>query len=688
MNQGVTTGSEISLASLSTSTPFIHFLVTTIMQIENLYYVTTPLMAIKEKLIIKDHFLLDGASPLPHPQKFPDDWSPYYDQMEFELADFLFTHAEMPIWITLMLELDLYNIIDNICIGDVKWENFSVHYSGDQDNDAAPWMSDMYDVCPGFTDQIDYILYQKYNTTNDQRCWQDFMSRDWAWEGIIQDDPTTARAMLVPIILGSNKTMVSVATGQTDYYLLYLSIENLFHSSLTCILFSLCPVMKVSEVVLCGDNYYQHVIYKLAAYIADYEEQVLLSCIHTDTVIEEFELHKLWDKYGIVGDLVPFTNNFPCADIHQMLSLDILHQLIKGRFKDHLMDWVEKYLIHIHGQVKAEKILDDIDWQIAAVAPFTGLQHFPQGQHFKQWTINDSKGLMKVYIAAIEGHVPKDVDVLQHCHHFQEVFQNASVVNSFSLPQQHLMKHYHYLICQFGVPNGLYSSITKSKNMHTNCFQALGQMILINQRLDKLTAHGMLNGMCVSHVLEALGQCTDIEEGGYNALDMELSTASCEEDMGETVDTSMRIDAHDVAGLASELNLPQFLNILHCFFHLQLNPTDGCDPEDHLLDECSFHDGKLHVFNSACSTFFTPSDLNEIHGMYHKHIHSCPMWRDEGPHLDCAFVVTDPQAQGMHGLDVACVLCFFSSKYLEKEYLHYWDGPDEATGMWIVCPGY
>ena len=32
--------------------------------------------------------------------------------------------------------------------------------------------------------------------------------------------------MLVPIILGSDKTTVSVATGQNEYYPLYLSIGN------------------------------------------------------------------------------------------------------------------------------------------------------------------------------------------------------------------------------------------------------------------------------------------------------------------------------------------------------------------------------------------------------------------------------------------------------------------------------
>ena len=32
--------------------------------------------------------------------------------------------------------------------------------------------------------------------------------------------------MFVPIILGSDKTTVSVATGQNDYHPLYLSIGN------------------------------------------------------------------------------------------------------------------------------------------------------------------------------------------------------------------------------------------------------------------------------------------------------------------------------------------------------------------------------------------------------------------------------------------------------------------------------
>ncbi|KIN92674.1 hypothetical protein M404DRAFT_172840 [Pisolithus tinctorius Marx 270] len=269
---------------------------------------------------------------------------------------------------------------------------------------------------------------------------------------------------------------------------------------------------------------------------------------HTELIIRELDPQTLWEGYGIDGDIVPFTSGFPHVDIQRMLSPDILHQLIKGGFKDHLVDWVERYLIHIHGKGAAEKILDDIDRRIAAVTPFTGLRRFPQGRHFKQWTGDDSKGLMKVYIAAIEGYVPEDVihtfraflefcylvcrnviteptltaieDALTHFHLYREVFRNAQVITTFSLPWQHAMKHYPYLIHQFGAPNGLCSSITESKHIkavkrpyrHTNRFQALGQMLVINQRLDKFAAvcadfekRGMLRGTCLSHVLGTLG---------------------------------------------------------------------------------------------------------------------------------------------------------------------------------------
>jgi len=81
------------------------------------------------------------------------------------------------------------------------------------------------------------------------------------------------------------------------------------------------------------------------------------------------------------------------------------------------------------------------------------------------------------------------------------------------------MIHYHHLIQEFSAPNGLCSSITKSKHIkavkkpwrHSNCFQPLGQMLIINQCLNKLAAMrvdfescGMLKGLVLSASAQAL----------------------------------------------------------------------------------------------------------------------------------------------------------------------------------------
>ena len=57
----------------------------------------------------------------------------------------------------------------------------------------------------------------------------------------------------------------------------------------------------------------------------------------------------------------PFTHDFPQADIYEILTPDLLHQVIKETFKDHLVTWVSKYLALEHGETKTNEILDDID---------------------------------------------------------------------------------------------------------------------------------------------------------------------------------------------------------------------------------------------------------------------------------------------------------------------------------------
>ena len=112
-------------------------------------------------------------------------------------------------------------------------------------------------------------------------------------------------------------------------------------------------------------------------------------------------------------------------------------------------------------------------------------------------------------------------DALMQFHEYRKVFITTGVRSHFLLPRQHSMVHYHSLIRQFGAPNGLCSSITESKHIRavkepwrrSNRNEALGQMLVTNQRLDQLVAartdfanRGMLNGTCLSEILQALGE--------------------------------------------------------------------------------------------------------------------------------------------------------------------------------------
>jgi len=117
-------------------------------------------------------------------------------------------------------------------------------------------------------------------------------------------------------------------------------------------------------------------------------------------------------------------------------------------------------------------------------------------------------------------------DALNRFHHYRTIFQECGVRSDFNLPRQHSMIHYLQLIRAFGAPNGLCSSITESKHIkaikepwrRSNRFDALSQMLLTNQRLDKLAAsrvdfnsRGMLNGTCLFDVLRKLSELSVAE---------------------------------------------------------------------------------------------------------------------------------------------------------------------------------
>ncbi|KAG1725159.1 uncharacterized protein EDB91DRAFT_1239889 [Suillus paluster] len=681
---------------------------------------------------------------------------------------------------------DVYATIDAIRAGDVPWQCFSVSLQHDLDSDMPRWQQTDYQVWyrdpdaiiqamlanPDFDEQFDYTPYVHYDQSG-KRCWKDFMSGNYAWrkaDTIYENDPSTEGSMYVGVILGSDKTMVSIATGHVEYHPLYLSIGNphncvrrahrnavtpigflaipkadrkydndvqfrtfkcqLYHSSLAAILKSLEGPMTKPIVRRCPDGHFRRVIYDLAAFIADYPEQVMLAGIvqnwcakctalpedlngstaerrtqeYTNALVETFNSDALWDQYGIDDDIVPFTNDFPHADIHEMLSPDLLHQVIKGCFKDHLVTWTGEYLKEVHGEARANEIIDDIDHQIAATPAFPGLRRFPEGRRFKQWTGDDSKALMKVYIPAIVEYVPPQLvaclsaflnfcylvrrselgedslaEIKQALHHFheaREIFRDSGVrPKGFTLPHQHSMVHYICLIQEFGAPNGLCSSITESHHItavkkpwrRSNQYDALGQMLLTNQRLDKLMA-------------------------AYVDFGIENGAPDIERVQGSVVlaRSPQRGYPRTLKTLAAHLQQPNLPLLAREFLSSQLNPGAA------LIDwnDLPRIDGPIAVFHSAVATFSASSDVSGTHGMHWELICCTPLWRRKHPHHDCVFVVEDQEKAGMRGMIIGRVKLFFSFAFkgvtypcaLIDRFSRMGRGPDSITGMWKVKP--
>ncbi|KAH9039488.1 hypothetical protein EDB83DRAFT_2507662 [Lactarius deliciosus] len=472
--------------------------------------------------------------------------------------------------------------------------------------------------------------------------------------------------------------------------------HQLYHSCLELVFMPLKPYMTKPRVMRCPDGHFRRTIFGLGPYIADYPEQVWLAGIvstwcpkcdavptdldgpgshqrshkKTDLLIKTFKPSILWDDFGVRHNIVPFTHSFPRADIHELLAPDLLHQLIKGVFKDHLVEWVLEYLHLTHREKVALETIEDIDRRISAVAPFPGLRRFADGRDFKQWMGDDSKALMKVFLAAIAGYVPSamvrcvaafmDACYIAHCvemfHELHAIFIEAGVRATLSLPRQHALKHFYHSIHLFGSPNGLCSSITESKHIRA----ALTQMLTTLQRMDKmLTLHrclgdsGMLHGLCSTSELGNTVASVPID----NTEELEDEDEAIV--LGTSQDTKSGYPSQ-LHALAAYIKQPMFPLIFAQFLYKFCHPDERVAPST--MEECPVFDGAIKS---------TPNFFGH-------------------PHHDTVFVVVDSQP-GMEGMEIGRILLFFSFEYRRKNFscaLINWfvhtDERDSDTGMWIV----
>lgn len=342
--------------------------------------------------------------------------------------------------------------------------------------------------------------------------------------------------------------------------------------------------------------------------------------------------------------------------------------------------------------------------------------------------------LLEVYIPALKGYVPTDIlrtlraflefcyivrqdshdtlslyqldDALKRFHRYREIFVKEGVRRPNKIPpRQHSLSHYAHAIRSFGSPNGLCSSITESKHIdavkkpwrRSNRYEALGQMLTINNRNDQLraaqnefTKRGMFNGSASVESPEGGKEDEEAFDGPYAPTSTELASTiasaffqyfyCC---LAPHYLTERNVYLTELADGLEVSSLPQLVATY-------LQEFGGLE----VVDDLQLMELRLVLFTSAVSTFYAPSDHSGVNGMRRERVYACISWRrSRHGRYDTVFLRTDPSTMTISdGLAMARVRQFFSFPFKEQFHTcalveHFklvGDDVDETTGMWVV----
>ena len=169
---------------------------------------------------------------------------------------------------------------------------------------------------------------------------------------------------------------------------------------------------------------------------------------------QKFNIEGLCPVYEPFWKDLPFTNIFVC------ITPDILHQLHKGIFHDHLMQWC----LNIVGEKEMDK-------HFQGMSQYPGLRHFKKGiSAVSQWTGTKHKEMEWVFVGLLSGAAKDNVLVVAHSllnfiyytqfqqhmdktlasmqdslslfHAHKAILVKLGICNHFKVPKIHSLVHY------------------------------------------------------------------------------------------------------------------------------------------------------------------------------------------------------------------------------------------------------